>query len=113
MAVKLDQEAEAYRARLQRDIEQGSKIEGLYALENFQFYLGWIDRVRKELADVILRGKETDEKKDWHNRGGYDYLTKIIEGAESFGKKAKKARLTLEKFEKDVEAIPEAMKRAD
>ncbi len=90
------------KAKLAKSIDQGSKIEQLYLQEEFQFFLGWINRLRNELSDDILKGRLTNEKEEWHAKGGYTYLTKVIEGAELFADKAKKARNQLRKLEEDL-----------
>lgn len=98
------------KARLGKIIDQGSKVEQLYLQEEFQFFLGWVDSVREILKNDILKGTQPnklgyiDEKTEWHKKGGYSYLTQVIDGAELFANKAKKARNQLKKLEEDIEA---------
>lgn len=98
----MDEVAER-KVRINKIIEQGSKIEQLYSQDEFQFFLGWINRMRESLKDQILKGELLDDKKEWHAKGGYSYLTKVVEGAELFADKAKKARNQLKKLEEELE----------
>ncbi len=100
--MEVDDEVLERKARLNKIIDQGSKVEQLYNQEEFQFFLGWIDRLRDELKNSILKGELLDDKKEWHAKGGYAYLTKVIEGAELFADKAKKARNALKKLDQDL-----------
>lgn len=100
---RLADEIQEKRSKILKTIEQGSRLEQLYTQEDFQFFLGWIDSVRAELLSKVTKGyllaniREQD-----HALGGYTYLTKVIEGAELFAKKGKKARKELEVFEAKV-----------
>jgi len=51
---------------------------------------------------VTGKHQHQNEKEEWHAKGGYTYLTKVIEGAELFADKAKKARNQLRKLEEDI-----------
>jgi hypothetical protein len=90
------------KQKLAKIIDQGSKLEGLYSQEDFQFFLGWIKRKREITANAILNGTTTDAKLEWLDKGRYTALTEVIEGADSFADRAKKARNTLKKLEQDL-----------
>jgi hypothetical protein len=90
------------RDKLNKSIDQGSKIEFLYNMGEFQFFLDWVKRKRDITANSILNGKTTDSKLEWLDKGRYTALNEIIEGAEGFADKAKKSRKALAKLEEDL-----------
>jgi hypothetical protein len=97
-----DDELVERKAKLRQIIDQGSKLEQLYNQEDFQFFLGWITRKRDITANAILNGTYTEQKMDWLARGRYTALSEVLEGAETFADKAKKARNTLKKLEQEL-----------
>lgn len=97
-----DDELTERKHKLNQIIAQGSKLEQLYSQEDFQFFLGWITRKREITANAILNGSTTDQKLEWLDKGRYTALTEVLEGAETFADKAKKARNTLKKLERDL-----------
>lgn len=100
----LDDEVVDRKAKLNKVIDQGSKLEQLYQQEDFQFFLGWITRKREITANAILNGSTTDQKLEWLDKGRYTALTEVLEGAEAFADRAKKARKTLKKLDEDLKA---------
>jgi len=102
-----EDEVETRRNRLVKTIEQGSKVEYLFNQDEFKFFIGWVDQIREVLKNQILNGDLLDDKKEWHAKGGYTYLTKVVEGAGLFAHKAKKARNQLKKLEEDLKSANE------
>ena len=98
----LDDEVLERKQKLAKTIEQGSKLEQLYQQEDFQFFLGWITRKREITANAILNGSTTDQKLEWLDKGRYTALTEVLEGAQSFAERAKKARNSLRKLDEDL-----------
>jgi hypothetical protein len=90
------------KQKLAKIIDQGSKLEGLYMQEDFQFFLGWIKRKLEITDNAILNGTYTDPKLEWLAKGRHTAMIEILEGAETFADKAKKARNTLKKLEQDL-----------
>ena len=90
------------KQRLQKTIEQGSKLEQLYSQEDFQFFLGWIKRKLDITDNAILNGLTTDQKLEWQDKGRHTALTEVLQGAEAFADRAKKARKSLKKLETDL-----------
>lgn len=99
-----DDEVVERKAKLSKIIEQGSKVEYLYGTQEFQWFLGWIERKREITANAILNGTYTEQKLDWLARGRYTALSEILEAAETFADKAKKARNALKKLEDELKA---------
>jgi|ERR1039458_6070580 hypothetical protein len=102
--MEVEDEVTERKAKLNKIIDQGSKLEFLYNTEEFKFFLGWVERKRTLTANAILNGKTTDQKLEWLDKGRYTALTEILEGAENYADKAKKARNALKKLEDDLKA---------
>src|SRR5271165_1028549 len=91
------------RDAILKRIEQGGKIEYLYTIDEFQWWLQWIDNLRTEYKNKILNGNLlTNLREEDHAKGSYSALTKIVEAGEKFAEGAKIGRKQLEKYDKEV-----------
>ena len=85
---------------LRKKVEQGARLETLNNNEDFQWFLGWVTALRDGLEKRILRGDllALNTRLEDHAKGGYKYLSDVLDYAETLPKEAAKARKKLDEY---------------
>ena len=98
----LSDEFEKKRLALLKHLEQGEKMANLQMATEWEFFIGWLEASKKELANRILSENFIKDHNGYlFTTGAYQAIDRIILGIHSFEKAYNKASKDMLRLQKD------------